>query len=641
MIGEMVGSFRVVRKIGEGGMGQVFEAVQEMIGKRAAIKVLHPEYSANAEVSTRFLNEAKAVNIVAHPGVVTVFEYGRRHDGAAYIIMELLDGESLHKRMARGVLPLPSTLRIARQIASTLSAAHDKEIVHRDLKPENVVMVPDPDVLGGERAKILDFGIAKVKAVREESGIGRTRAGMVIGTPAYMAPEQARGAPDMTDRVDVYALGVMLYQMVSGRLPFYSDEPVKVMAMHLSDTPPPLAELAPSTPQALVELIDRMMAKAAEARPAMREVVEALERMGATPSLPMMPPATVPARRARWPLALAAFLIVAAAGGAALFAMRGRNARARSTSTGTAPIAGAQDAPAVPRARDAARPTCAPGRFCPAPSPAPGTTLLAGASAAGRAWAVGYRGTIAHFDGTAWRATTVGDRILRGVAARSADEVWVVGDKGTVLRRDGGEWREVPSPTTRTLSGVWIAGPDRVYVVGDGGTILQGGSAGLKAMASGTTRALAAIGGPDEQHLFAVGQGGTVLERRGDRWVTQILDGNPKIAFQAVWGARPDDVWIVGQGGTVFHFDGFSWRRQESPTTQPLSSVLGVGRALFVSGDGGTLLRRAGDRLEPIATDVKAELTALFRDGDGDGDGNGGDGIWAIGREGIALYGRP
>src|SRR6266542_698096 len=187
MIGTMVGRFRVVRMLGEGGMGQVFEAIQDEIEKRAAVKVLHAELSQNEEIASRFLNEAKAVNIIQHPGIVTIYDYGRLPTGAAFIIMEFLEGESLTRRMQQRV-PTSEILRICRQIASTLSAAHKKGIVHRDLKPDNVMLVADPDVAGGERCKILDFGIAKVKDLRAEATANQTRDGLVMGTPQYMAP---------------------------------------------------------------------------------------------------------------------------------------------------------------------------------------------------------------------------------------------------------------------------------------------------------------------------------------------------------------------------------------------------------------------------------------------------------------------
>ncbi len=226
MVGQRIGNYRVMRKIGEGGMGAVFEAIHEQIERRVAIKVLHAKYTQEPEIAKRFINEARAVNIVQHSGLVGAYEFGTLPDGAAYIVMEYLDGETLSARLRKsgGVLGLAS-LNLTRQIASALAAAHQKGIIHRDLKPANVIVVPEPEAPGGERAKILDFGIAKVTPPKGEEGPTgggelKTRTGVFMGTPKYMAPEQCRGAGTVDDKADVYSLGAMFYQMLSGRPPF-------------------------------------------------------------------------------------------------------------------------------------------------------------------------------------------------------------------------------------------------------------------------------------------------------------------------------------------------------------------------------------------------------------------------------------
>lgn len=274
--GQVIGSYRITRKLGEGGMGAVFAAVNPEIGRTAAIKVLHPQYAQNPQFATRFLNEAKAANAIDHPGVVEIYEFNRLPDGTTFIVMEYLAGESLAKRLLRGPLG-HDTLRITRQIASVLAAAHAKNIVHRDLKPDNVIMVKDPEAPGGERAKVLDFGIAKLA---EEQNL-KTQAGSVLGTPAYMAPEQCKGASGVTDKSDVYALGVLMYEMLSGQIPFQGEGLGDIMIKHMTEEPPPLRQKQPSVAEPVAALVHRMLAKKPEDRPTMQEVIAETERLGA------------------------------------------------------------------------------------------------------------------------------------------------------------------------------------------------------------------------------------------------------------------------------------------------------------------------------------------------------------------------
>src|SRR6185312_14397918 len=159
--GSQIGAYRVLQQIGEGGMGSVWLAEHAMLGRRAAIKVLHPTFSNNPDVVTRFFNEARAATAISDAGIVQIFDFGQHTDGSAYIVMELIEGETLEKRLMRlGRLPVTDALRVMRQVASSLSSAHARGIVHRDLKPENIFVIRDAEVAGGERAKIVDFGIA-------------------------------------------------------------------------------------------------------------------------------------------------------------------------------------------------------------------------------------------------------------------------------------------------------------------------------------------------------------------------------------------------------------------------------------------------------------------------------------------------
>src|SRR5689334_23378485 len=197
MIGEVVGSYRITSQLGSGGMGVVYAAEHVVLGSKAAVKMLQPRHSFDQETVTRFFNEARAATRIKHPGIIGVFDFGKHSSGSAYLVMELLEGETLHQRIRRlGRMTARDALVVGRQIASALDAAHTAGIVHRDLKPHNLFIVADPDLPGGERVKVLDFGIAKlaVEAAGGPGSTGGTREGALLGTPKYMAPEQCRGA---------------------------------------------------------------------------------------------------------------------------------------------------------------------------------------------------------------------------------------------------------------------------------------------------------------------------------------------------------------------------------------------------------------------------------------------------------------
>ncbi|HEU4727228.1 MAG TPA: serine/threonine-protein kinase, partial [Kofleriaceae bacterium] len=260
MLGDLVGSYRVVRKIGEGGMGTVYLAEHTLLGRPAALKVLLREMSHREDLVTRFFNEARAATSVKHPGIVEIYDFGYHTDGSAYIVMELLEGESLSSRLRRaGVLSEARAVALCRQVGGALAAAHAKGIVHRDLKPDNIFVIRDPDIVDGERTKVLDFGIAKL--TNDQPGQGSmTRTGMVMGTPAYMAPEQCKGAGHVDQRSDLYALGCILFELVCGRPPFVAEGAGEVMAHHICTPAPAPSSIAPVTPL-LEHIILRALAK--------------------------------------------------------------------------------------------------------------------------------------------------------------------------------------------------------------------------------------------------------------------------------------------------------------------------------------------------------------------------------------------
>jgi len=285
----MFGSYRAGRLLGEGGMGSVYEAFQAEMNRRAAVKVLHPRFASNRKLVARFLNEARAVNIISHPTVVSVYEYGQRDDGTAYFIMEYIDGETLHHalRKLHGLpMDVVRSMQILRQIASGLAAAHAKVIVHRDLKPTNIMLVKDADLSGGERVKLLDFGIAKlVELDVEQQQSALTAADSLLGTPTYMSPEQCRNPRDVTDRTDVYSLGVIAYEMLTGHQPFRASTDFDTIMRHKQLVPPPASELNPAVPPGLDELIGSMLAKSPMERPAASDIKQRLTLLLQAPAL--------------------------------------------------------------------------------------------------------------------------------------------------------------------------------------------------------------------------------------------------------------------------------------------------------------------------------------------------------------------
>ncbi|HEX3481954.1 MAG TPA: protein kinase [Kofleriaceae bacterium] len=297
MVGSQLGAYRVLQKLGEGGMGSVWLAEHTMLGRRAAIKVLHSTFSRDAAIVTRFFNEARAATAIDDPGIVQIFDFGQHIDGSAYIVMELLEGETLERRLSRlGRLAVHDALRIMRQIASSLGAAHHRGIVHRDLKPENIFIVRDPEVVGGERAKIVDFGIAKL--VGDPSM--KTQTSAVMGTPMYMSPEQCRGAGQVDQRSDVYALGCVLFALVVGRPPFVAEGIGDIIAMHLREPAPVPSRIAPGIPPEVDALVARCLAKDAAHRfGSASELAQALGGLlGSAPRVAAGLPAARPASHA-------------------------------------------------------------------------------------------------------------------------------------------------------------------------------------------------------------------------------------------------------------------------------------------------------------------------------------------------------
>jgi hypothetical protein len=291
MIGEIFGNYRVTELIGEGGMGVVYLAEHPGIGRRAAIQILRTGLTDNAEMTKRFFNEARAANAIRHPGIVEVYDCGTLASGTSYIVMELLEGENLAARLRTiGRLPVADARRIAAQTASALAAAHAAGIVHRDLKPDNLYLVPDERDAAVEMVKVLDFGIAKLGQQASNTSSVRTRTGSVMGTPAYMSPEQCRGTRQIDHRTDIYALGVILFEMLCGRPPFVSEGFGEMVHLHISAPPPAPRSIEPSIPEEMERLILWCLAKEpAERVQTMADVHAALTGRPTPPARPTAP----------------------------------------------------------------------------------------------------------------------------------------------------------------------------------------------------------------------------------------------------------------------------------------------------------------------------------------------------------------
>jgi len=296
LIGAVVGDrYRIVSRIGVGGMGAVYRAEHTMMRRDLAVKVLLPELGGQLEFARRFEREAESASRLTHPNIINVTDFGRAPTGQLFLAMEFLAGDSLSTLIGQGPLPRDRALAIARQMLRGLDHAHGAGVIHRDLKPDNIMLVErdgQSDVV-----KILDFGIAKVtEPVSGQTAL--TQAGVIFGTPEYLSPEQALGEP-VDARADVYATGVILYEMLAGRRPFESDDKVKIISMHLAHAPPRMREINPALdiPPALEQVVLQALEKHREHRFASATAfLQALDEseLGAEPQMPLEIGATVP-----------------------------------------------------------------------------------------------------------------------------------------------------------------------------------------------------------------------------------------------------------------------------------------------------------------------------------------------------------
>ncbi len=353
VIGMQLGDYEVQHAIGDGGMGIVYRGLQPVIQKKVAIKVLRPDVANDKSLVKRFLAEAQAVNAINHRNIVDIFTLGTLPDGRPYIVMEFLDGIPLDKFLRQNAPLAPAqVVDLLLEILSPLSAAHAAGIVHRDLKPSNVFVVSQAD--GTRYLKLLDFGLAKWSFDRHSA---QTSGMMVTGTPDYMAPEQARGL-EATFKADLYALGVMAFEMITGRVPFRGATPMDVMMQHVQTPPPPLGDC----PQALETVILSLLAKDPDQRPASGEAIrdalkQAQGQLGTARAKPTLGVAA-PSGAARWALpGLAAALVLTGAVGVGFLLLRGKPAETAAVVEPPPPIGEAPDmVPPLPEDLEPAAP---------------------------------------------------------------------------------------------------------------------------------------------------------------------------------------------------------------------------------------------------------------------------------------------
>ena len=262
----IAGRYEINQRIGAGGMGVVYKAYQRAMDRHIALKVLSASLAADETSVRRFNQEARAASRLRHPNTITLHDFGKTDDDILFIAMEFLDGTSLEDTMrAAKRLPLGRAIKVLAQVCRSLAEAHDAGIIHRDLKPDNIFLC----TLGGETdfVKVLDFGVAKLREAKRDGGT-LTQAGMIFGTPRYMSPEQAQSLP-LDARSDLYALGVMLYEMVSGRPPFVADSPLSILIQHVHEQPPPFTqEVRDTVPESVERLVFELLDKDPTRRPA-------------------------------------------------------------------------------------------------------------------------------------------------------------------------------------------------------------------------------------------------------------------------------------------------------------------------------------------------------------------------------------
>ncbi len=260
----LAGKYRIDERLSEGGMGTVYRGTHVLMDKTVAVKVLRASLAADEKIVARFSREARAASRISHPHALSVTDFGEAEDGVVFLVMEYLDGETLKEIIrAEGPMALTRVVEILRQVGGALQSAHSEGVVHRDLKSDNIMLLSSS---GTDYAKVLDFGIAKIKELDGAYDPGLTAPDLVIGTPQYMSPEQCSQSPDIDARSDIYQLGVVLYELLVGHVPFVGESPTAIMLKHLQEPAPSVTDERADLPPAVAHVVSRAMAKLPEER---------------------------------------------------------------------------------------------------------------------------------------------------------------------------------------------------------------------------------------------------------------------------------------------------------------------------------------------------------------------------------------
>ena len=614
--------YRIIKKIAEGGMGAVFEAEQIALGRRVAIKTLHAHLAKDEEMVGRFRREAMATTKIGHPNIVEVVDLGELSGGVLYLVLEFLEGRDLSRVLkAEGPLPIGRAVRILRQVVDGIGAAHQHGIVHRDLKPENVFLVEGRSQL--DFVKVVDFGVSKIKDV---SGVdSKTRTGTALGTPYYMAPEQAQGLKTVDHRADIYAIGVMLFRMLTGYYPF-DDESYPMLVIKICTEPPPPARTWRSDlPEGLCRLLDRMLAKDPAARPqdcaALGAELLPYAQLDAPPAL-----TGAPAPLLSKPRLLTTDRHEAAMSATVQDRRQDPGAKKRPITDDIEDAdADAAQARLTPRAPSmlpwvvglmgvvtlgivgyaiygAADPVVDPEseiEVVPLPEAAPAMSRPLGrGDPTGGGWA--WRNPVPRGMPT-WFAASVGGPGLVAFAGENGVAARFVNDAALVVWRTG---------VTEPLYGISWTGPDQALTVGARGTLVRLTMSGPVPLSSGTESTLRAVATLSATEALAVGDGGVVLRIVGDR-VTSLDVGTT--AGMTTIHVRRSDVFVGGEGGEILRFTDVRTGRfvREATASANLRAIGGCERGeLYAAGERGFLARRRRGAWETLR--VSGEPRATF-----------------------------